>query len=170
MMNISKNKITIIFFIAITILLILLIHYQVGAPARSHSRPAVQNNLNVSGDYLSLVDQLRVNNSDSFAGAFLDDQGKLNINLIHGTTPSRLHIDEQKIAVHYVKYSYDELQSAYDHTVTLMSNPVIRSVELNERANKVFVNITDVGLQEELLSEINHPAVEVKIVFGIIRF
>jgi hypothetical protein len=153
MMNISKNKITIIFFIAITILLILLIHYQVGAPARSHSRPAIQNNLNVTGDYLSLV-----------------DQGKLNINLIHGTTPSRLHIDEQKIAVHYVKYSYDELQSAYDHTVTLMSNPVIRSVELNERANKVFVNITDVELQEELLSEINHPAVEVKIVFGIIRF
>jgi hypothetical protein len=89
-MKMSENKITIAFFVVIIMLLFLLIHYRVGAPVVSPSQPVIQNNLRVSGDYLSLVDQLRANNGDRFAGAFLDDQGKLNINLVHGTIPSEL--------------------------------------------------------------------------------
>uniref|UniRef100_UPI003565A1BD hypothetical protein n=1 Tax=Cohnella sp. TaxID=1883426 RepID=UPI003565A1BD len=66
------------------------------------------------GDNLRFVYELRINHPDRFAGAYLDDRGVLNINLVTGVAPTELNIDISKIKVHYVEYSYKELNDVYE--------------------------------------------------------
>ncbi|WP_372637394.1 hypothetical protein, partial [Cohnella sp.] len=70
------------------------------------SQDKFEQGIQPEADNLKFVEELRKNHPDRFAGAYLDDHGVLNINLVTGVAPTELNIDISKIKVHYVEYSY----------------------------------------------------------------
>ena len=92
-------------------------------------------------DHLKLIEELRKSHADKFAGAYLDDQNVLNINLVTGVTPNELNIDISKIKVHYVEYSYKELNDVFEQIVSLTENQPIQVVAIDERENKINITL-----------------------------
>jgi hypothetical protein len=93
------------------------------------------------GDNLKFVYELRKNHADQFAGAYLDDQNVVNINLVKGVAPTELNIDSSKIKVHYVEYSYKELNDVFEQILSLTENHPVQSIAIDEVENKINITI-----------------------------
>lgn len=112
---------------------------------------------------LELIQKLKSNHSQRFAGAFIDSENKLNINLVEGTNPQSLNLkDDVNIIIRYVKYSYYELEEVYAK-VSKIRHDDITSIELNERENKVFIYLKRKNelLKKEIQKKAKSSSIEI---------
>lgn len=111
---------------------------------------------------LDLAARLRSDQPDRFAGAYLDERGKLHINLIEGTRPADLNIDESVIAVHFVEYSYEQLMDVYEEAGRALGKlPVQSVVSLDERNNGVTIELhrDNRHLEREIRNAVDSPGI-----------
>lgn len=119
------------------------------------------------------IEDLRENKADKFAGAFVDDQGTLNINLVKGVSPKELYIDDSKIKVHYVEYSYKELNDVFHKIELLVKNQAIQFlVAIDEKENKIIININQgyETIEKLIRNEIHYPFIEFRVQDSNLQF
>ncbi|QTH42998.1 hypothetical protein J4772_00440 [Cohnella sp. LGH] len=116
-------------------------------------------------DNLKFVEELRKSHADKFAGAYLDDQNVLNINLVMGVAPNELNIDISKIKVHYVEYSYKELNEVFEQIVSLTENQPVQVVGIDEKENKINITLhqDNKSVEDFIKKEIDFPFIEYQI-------
>lgn len=97
----------------------------------------------------------RVNNtisldSENYSGAYIDDEGNLNIGYVgnYGGALKEMTADqikEQKIKYHSQKYSKKELEDLINNLTANMMDDSIYSIALDEKNNKVIVELYDIS-------------------------
>lgn len=114
----------------------------------------------------SFVDKFGDRYPDDYGGAYIDDDGVLNINAVGGKVKSIEEMGKNyKIKYHNVKYSLNYLTEIVDTLSSKMNKLEIFSVSLDEIENKVIVCLDNLTPEKiEKISKLinNSSAVEYK--------
>ncbi|WP_372636889.1 hypothetical protein, partial [Cohnella sp.] len=91
--------------------------------------------------------------------------GVLNINLVTGVAPTELNIDISKIKVHYVEYSYKELNDVYEQIKSLTENQPVQVIAIDEIENKINITIhqDNKSVEDFIRQKIDFPFIEYQI-------
>ena len=116
-------------------------------------------------DNLNFVNELRKNHADKFAGAYLDDQNIMNVNLVAGVSPTELNIDVTKIKVHYVEHSYKQLNDVFEQIVSFTENYPVQSIAIDEIENKINITIhqDNKSVEDLIRKAMDFPFIEYQI-------
>jgi uncharacterized protein YehS (DUF1456 family) len=110
-------------------------------------------------------------NAANYAGAYLDEEGNLNINLVDDTNVSgdsdsdlKSLVKDDSVKYHKVKYSYDHLNGIISKLNNKMIDLDINAIELDEQNNKIYIYLKDLSeiKTSNIKKLINSSAVEFK--------
>lgn len=85
---------------------------------------------------------------DVYSGAFIDDDGILNICLVNGSEASALM--DERIRFTSQEFSLNYLMEIYDNLISIMEDYSISEVNIDERENKVNIMYYDTRKQTEI--------------------
>lgn len=108
----------------------------------------------------------KINEYDQFyAGAFIDDEGRLHVNVVEGTDAEEVIGSKYRNAIiHYVKFSLKDLENIYEVLSDKMIELGISSIAVNEKENKVdvYINELDETNINRIKEVIDSPAIVFK--------
>lgn len=100
---------------------------------------------------------------DSYAGAYIDDNGNLNINLSDDGASIKSAVNDDRTIYHSVAFSNKQLNNAVKFLNNYLGKDGIVATEVDEKNDKVYVylqNANDTSIVNQLVS--NFPFVEIK--------
>lgn len=112
-----------------------------------------------------LREQLKNNKefNDNFAGVYIDEQGNLNVNYAGDVEKFKNSVKLDNVIFHAAKYQYNHLENVVNMLNNRMVELDIRSVELDEKNNKVVITIDKMESNKvsKIKAIVDSPAMEV---------
>ncbi|WBW97502.1 hypothetical protein [Oceanirhabdus sp. W0125-5] len=116
-----------------------------------------------------LLDKLKNEYIDIFAGYYIDDEGKSNLNFVKGADITEIKDSiRDAININYVKFSLNYLEEIIELLNDKMTELDIAVIELNQKENRVVVYLKDVEETKinKIKAIIDSSAIEFKEMIG----
>jgi streptogrisin B len=100
---------------------------------------------------------------ENFAGAYIDEDGNLNVNYVGDIEKVKNTLKLNNVNFHSAKYSYKHLEDITNKLSDKMIELGIKSVELDDRNNKVIITLDKFDKEKEnrIKKEIDSPAMDI---------
>lgn len=158
------------------VLSILLYSFGIFSANASDNQSKFQSNQNVAYEnYNTIKEHYKTkygkDHPENYAGAYLDEEGNLNINLVgdngivgESDNDLRILVKDDKIKYHKVKYSLNHLDNIINSLNDKMVSLDIAAIELDEQNNKVYIYLNDLNNTQisKIKKVIDSPAIEFK--------
>lgn len=128
----------------------------------NNNNDVTENNQPIS----NLIVNLKLEHKNIYAGAYLDEQGVLNINLIKKDNYREVEkIVVKEARVHYVDFTLEELDSIINTLNNKMLELEIKRIELDEKDNRIYIYFDndDQYKKNKVKAFINSPTIEFRV-------
>ncbi len=116
--------------------------------------------------YKNFVEKRNLNKeyTDSYAGAYIDDQGNLNINIVGDFSKLKSNVNDNNIKYNNAKWSMNQLEKALEKINKNMDALNIKATELDEKNNTIIVYMKDINNEsmKKIIEESSFPDITFK--------